>query len=269
MWAKVRMLCAAIIPGTTLFVMLCLLSLSPKEVPPNLTEKHLHFVELGRRETNNYRTEDHSYEGNGTLLNHQIPGMQLLLTPGHSINVNSECNTKMCAEYLSEEDIMRYEKCWKKTKHYNVTKILDGGCKFMDGRKREAVALASFPGSGNTWVRDLLEAVTGVCTGAYCCDISLRATGFTGEYIQSGSVLVVKTHRSTPMWTDSRDHARFDSWDDEAVFGAAIVIIRNPLHALVSEWNRIVANGFRRETVRLGTHTNKAEEWHFSKCHVG
>ena len=260
-WAKVRILCAAIIPGTALFVMLCLLSLPPKneDAPPHLAAEHLHSA--GRREL---RTE-----GDGTWLNHHIPGVPLPLTPVDSIDVDSDCKTKMCVEYMSEEDVVRYEKCWKKTEHYNVTRILDSGCRFIDGRKREAVALASFPGSGNTWVRDLLEKATGVCTGAYCCDISLRATGFTGEFIQSGSVLVVKTHRSTPMWSDTSDHARFDSWDDQAVFGAAIVIIRNPLNALVSEWNRIVANGFRRETVRLGTHTHRAEEWHFSEFHVG
>ena len=27
------------------------------------------------------------------------------------------------------------------------------------------MALASFPGSGNTWVRGLLETATGICTG--------------------------------------------------------------------------------------------------------
>ena len=40
-----------------------------------------------------------------------------------------------------------------------------GPCHFINGSKRAAVALASFPGSGNTWVRGLLEKATGVCTG--------------------------------------------------------------------------------------------------------
>jgi hypothetical protein len=29
------------------------------------------------------------------------------------------------------------------------------------------VGLVSFPGSGNTWVRGLLQKVTGICTGMY------------------------------------------------------------------------------------------------------
>ncbi len=40
-----------------------------------------------------------------------------------------------------------------------------GECHFMNGSSRSAVALASFPGSGNTWARGLLEKATGVCTG--------------------------------------------------------------------------------------------------------
>ena len=35
----------------------------------------------------------------------------------------------------------------------------------MSGQGRAAVALVSFPGSGNTWVRGLLESATGICTG--------------------------------------------------------------------------------------------------------
>ena len=40
-------------------------------------------------------------------------------------------------------------------------------CRFIDGDRRAPVALASFPGSGNTWVRVLLEKATGVCTGEF------------------------------------------------------------------------------------------------------
>ena len=43
---------------------------------------------------------------------------------------------------------------------------MQGGCGFIDGRKRAAVGLVSFPGSGDTWLRQLLETATGICTGA-------------------------------------------------------------------------------------------------------
>ena len=37
---------------------------------------------------------------------------------------------------------------------------------FLDGEKIEQVFFASFPRSGNTWLRKLLEVITGIITGA-------------------------------------------------------------------------------------------------------
>ena len=52
---------------------------------------------------------------------------------------------------------------------------------------RKPVALISFPGSGNTWVRQPLEGASGICTGSVMCDMSLRYDGFIGENVNSGS----------------------------------------------------------------------------------
>ena len=38
---------------------------------------------------------------------------------------------------------------------------------------------------------------------AVYCDVTLKRAGFNGEYVQSGSVIVVKTHRPVPSWTES------------------------------------------------------------------
>ena len=59
------------------------------------------------------------------------------------------------------------------------------------------VALASPPGSGNTWVRHLIQLVTGLQTGSTYLDDELKANGFPGEGISNGSVIVVKVH--SPM----------------------------------------------------------------------
>ena len=56
-----------------------------------------------------------------------------------------------------------------------------------------ATALASYPGSGNTWVRALLEGATGVLTGSVYVDPSLVNAGFLGEGATE-RVLAVKTH---------------------------------------------------------------------------
>ncbi|KAF4520044.1 hypothetical protein B566_EDAN008332 [Ephemera danica] len=58
------------------------------------------------------------------------------------------------------------------------------------------VALVSFPGSGNTWVRYLIQQATGVYTGSVYKDYGLLKNGFPAESVVNGSVVVVKTHES-------------------------------------------------------------------------
>ena len=58
-------------------------------------------------------------------------------------------------------------------------------------------ALASFPGSGNTWVRHLIQQLTGLATGSVYRAPALACGGFPGESRQDGSVVVVKTHCPT------------------------------------------------------------------------
>ena len=55
-------------------------------------------------------------------------------------------------------------------------------------------ALASFPGSGNTWVRYLIQHATGYATGCIYLDRGLQQGDFPGEGIFDGSVIAVKTH---------------------------------------------------------------------------
>ena len=38
-------------------------------------------------------------------------------------------------------------------------------CRFQNGTSKPKYLLRSYPGSGNTWVRQVLEKVTGICTG--------------------------------------------------------------------------------------------------------
>ena len=86
------------------------------------------------------------------------------------------CSLPHCMDYLSNFDkacidycIEKQQKKRGKGKKHHVTHDygmhMHGDCRFMQGGKRAAVALASLPGSGNTWVRGLLEKATGICTG--------------------------------------------------------------------------------------------------------
>lgn len=52
-------------------------------------------------------------------------------------------------------------------------------------QRHNKTALASFPGSGNTWLRYLLQQVTGILTGSVYNDLFLKNNGFPGRYILS------------------------------------------------------------------------------------
>ncbi|CAG4933680.1 unnamed protein product [Colias eurytheme] len=96
--------------------------------------------------------------------------------------------------------------------------------KFRVPPSNNVVALVSYPGSGNTWLRYLLQQATGIMTGSIYMDYGLRVHGFPAENVTNGSVLVVKTHEGPP--SDNK-------------FQAAVLLIRNPRDAILADFNRI------------------------------
>ena len=118
------------------------------------------------------------------------------------------------------------------TRSRHVDKVqLDNVCKkqmaFRDTGK--LIALASFPGSGNTWTRTLLEQSSGIYTGSIYSDNSLVNAGFEGECITSRNVIAIKTHATYNPGMKERVTVNFDG---------VIYIIRNLHDALVSEHTR-------------------------------
>ena len=89
---------------------------------------------------------------------------------------------------------------------------------------RPPVALMSFPGSGNTWVRHVLETLTGYHTGSiYHAEqlfdvFQAEADGNRTHRL----VIAVKTHKLH----------RCSQWR------RGIVIVRHPVHAILSEYQR-------------------------------
>lgn len=58
--------------------------------------------------------------------------------------------------------------------------VLDTRCtdrRFLPTKSKAFVALSSFPGAGNTWVRHLIEHATGFYTGSYYFDGTLYNKG--------------------------------------------------------------------------------------------
>ena len=110
-----------------------------------------------------------------------------------------KCKSQLCYEFLDKLDLRHFSFCWKRANMEKET--AQSTCHFLNASDRAPVALASFPGSGNTWVRGLLQIATDVCTGGIYCDTTLRKNGYPGESLRSGKTLVVKTHQTDPRWT--------------------------------------------------------------------
>lgn len=90
--------------------------------------------------------------------------------------------------------------------------------------ERAPVLLASFPRSGSTWMRLMLEAATGLCTGSLFEDELLRGLGLACEGA-TDDVVVVKTH--API-KPKGPRGRVDG------YAGAVVLVRDPLDAIVS-----------------------------------
>ena len=151
-----------------------------------------------------------------------------------------DCSGRLCSKFLTGNDLQHFQYCFTKVKL--LTEMEDYSCHFINSI-RAPIALASFPGSGNTWIRGLLQNITGICTGGIYCDPVMRVNGYPGEYIRSGVVLVVKTHQTAPRWTgvhyDQPPSLKyFKKLKDVPVYSSAIFLVRNPFDALVADWNR-------------------------------
>ena len=149
----------------------------------------------------------------------------------------TKCGDNLCLQYLSLTDRSYFLRCQQMAGIDPSSDNKSAQCHFMDGRRRDPVALVSVPGAGNTWVRGLIEKATGICTGAIYCDLAIRKGGFIGEYVHSGSVIVVKTHTSDHQWKGEWIEKRNDG---DALYSSAILLIRSPFNTFISERNRMV-----------------------------
>ncbi|XP_070537155.1 sialate:O-sulfotransferase 1-like [Ptychodera flava] len=91
------------------------------------------------------------------------------------------------------------------------------------------VALASIPGSGNSWTRHLIQQATGYATGSVYGAIRMAENGFPGEMEDwtLGTTIVVKTHT-----------AKLPGKGLITNCTAAILLLRNPIDVAITERNR-------------------------------
>ena len=171
------------------------------------------------------------------------------------------CSDRLCSNFLTENDLQHFHYCFRKVKL--LTEMEDYSCHFINSI-RGPIALASFPGSGNTWIRGLLQDITGICTGGIYCAPVLRVNGYPGVYVRSEVVLVVKTHQTAPRWTEVNYDKPpplkyFKTLKDVPVYSSAIFLVRNPFDALVADWNR-------QQTVQsYGNHVDSIDREYFGE----
>ena len=97
-------------------------------------------------------------------------------------------------------------------------------CKEMSFRDSGApTLLVSFPGSGNSWVRQLLESTTGIYTGSVFCDLDYIKNGMLGEGVHSENVLAIKFH-----------FGQLPTLPIKKI----MYVIRNPYDAILAEYKR-------------------------------
>ncbi|PIK38909.1 putative WSC domain-containing protein 2 [Apostichopus japonicus] len=96
--------------------------------------------------------------------------------------------------------------------------------KMMPKFSLPVIALASSPGSGNTWLRYLIERATGIYSGSIYDDKELMKGGFVGEKQRpyTGRTIVVKMHEIKRPLKINR----------------TILLVRDPYDAILSDFNR-------------------------------
>ncbi|XP_023713195.1 WSC domain-containing protein 2-like isoform X1 [Cryptotermes secundus] len=140
--------------------------------------------------------------------------------PGISMGIEVDRNRKTFVPWPSSEECSRYRIHFARQKSLPMT------------------ALVSFPGSGNTWVRYLLETASGVFTGSVYIDRRIISKGFYGEAVppDCGCTAVQKTHGFA---LEGSVPARLAQRTAEVKLfrGRGILLLRNPYEALLSYRN--------------------------------
>ena len=98
-------------------------------------------------------------------------------------------------------------------------------------------------------------------SGSMYCDNVLRARGFTGEFIRGSSSIAVKVHGIKGLFTNGNLPQRI--FNRTPIFGAAILLVRDPKSALVAEWHRERTK--RQTNATSSNHYLSAGEEFFSK----
>lgn len=223
---------------------------------------HHHKVHSQGRNRSSHHMVADSYENRTNMTSIKLVPISQQMAISHKALCPHPSSHSQCTKFLPHTELAMYKDCQARMAKWQIGKECQ--CQFMNTSGHSRVALVSLPGSGNTWLRGLLEKATEVCTGSLFCDKTLRAGGMCGEGLREG-VLVVKTHDTRLQWTNVIYKSGMWS-DSRPFFDAAVLLVRSPFRAMIAEWNR--QNAYRFSSGQRGSsHVKYLESsQYFSEC---
>ena len=124
-------------------------------------------------------------------------------------------------------------------------------CQVNFSQFSKLIALNSFPGSGNTWLRSLIEKSFGYYTGSVYMDRKLYDGGFLGEFSQpfSGRTIMQKIHHNRRDKLTSSYYTHTEN---------CVTLMRKPKEAFLAEFKRTHAKKASNKS-GLNTHVQDIE----------
>ncbi|XP_076810513.1 sialate:O-sulfotransferase 1-like [Clavelina lepadiformis] len=196
--------------------------------------------------------EDYSYRKNLSHLDCILfCNMQML-----SLATLNDKNACKCGQFNERFNLKNKINCTERHVKVYRTFSEDARCdniRFLPSANYSQAILATFPGSGNTWTRYLLERATGIYTGSVYGDKRLYKTGFLAEPPEISKVrsVVVKDHMLANNTMSS--------------YQSAILIIRNPYDAMIADFNRFASDGDHTAVVSEKRFQSKEFDDHFKR----
>lgn len=231
--------------------------LQTNEIPVLMVRSRSDLMPAENNECNN-ESCNCSVEMTGPYI---APGPSELqpLVPMSVLNKNVQLDSFKGLKHLDHTSLSRFYQCQSSDNIHLGDQVTRCSERSFRGPNSPLVALVSFHGSGNTWLRYLLEQATGYFSGSIYCDNTLKKV-FPGECVASGNVVVIKTHHA-----DTRTLPKdVQIGTGREKYDKAIVLVRNPYDALVSEANR--RWNYNRS---VNSHVGIADETSFiSKCNA-
>ena len=176
--------------------------------------------------------------GNPPLIRHNLPGRNIQQPPEFAPPNPRQPHQQPQPQSPPKEEGDDPRKAQCRAKYGTRTYL-------PQDKRRLPPMLYTYPGSGNTWSRLLIEYATGILTGSVYNDGSLREA-LPGEFKCNYEVSVVKVHPHTHDWHGLHS-GNFNSDDNKCKrgqvhhFERAIILLRDPFDSIWSEYQRRVS----------------------------